>query len=126
MQRFPSDACLITCMLHRLVGFGGDGFPDTQAVGVVGVADRYLIVRPVGVLRVHGCQLPAMFPGVVPGAVTQRIADGVVGNGVSVVCRQQIPPGAVAVGVGYRGEDGAKRAGGVNIPLELLILPVLL
>ena len=38
MQRFPGDACLITCMLHRLVGFCGDGFPDTQAVGVVGVA----------------------------------------------------------------------------------------
>ena len=29
---------MITCMLHRLVGFCGDGFPDTQAIGVVGVA----------------------------------------------------------------------------------------
>ena len=29
---------MITCMLHRLVDFGGDGFPDTQAIGVVGVA----------------------------------------------------------------------------------------
>ena len=42
-----------------------------------------------------------MLPGVIPGAVGQRIADGIVGNGLSVIPGQQIAPGAVTVGVVY-------------------------
>ena len=45
----------------------------------------------------HGRQLTAMLP---PRAVVQRVAYGVVGDGLPIERRQQVPPIGVAVGIG--------------------------
>ena len=48
----------------------------------------------------HGRQLAAMLPAVGPCAVGQGIAYGVVGDGLPVICCQQVRPISVAVGIG--------------------------
>lgn len=40
-----------------------------------------------------------MLPGVGPGAVGEHIANGIAGDGLTVVTRQQIAPGGVAIAV---------------------------
>ena len=56
-----------------------------------------------------------MFPGVGPVAVGGDVADGVTGNSLSVVARQQIAPVTVAVGVVDGLNGGTQLAGGVGI-----------
>ena len=58
---------------------------------------------------------PGRRPSHVPAEIARRVADGVVGDGLTVVGRQQITPRAVAVGVADRIERRAKLAGGVVI-----------
>ena len=41
-----------------------------------------------------------MLPGIRPRAVGQGVAYGIVGDGLPVICRQQVRPISVAVGVG--------------------------
>ena len=55
-----------------------------------------------------------MLPGVSPGTVGQGVADGIAGDGFSVVARQQVAPGAV-IGIGYGLLGGAQVAGGVGV-----------
>ena len=70
-----------------------DRLGNALAVGIVAVGDAAAALA-------HGRQLAAMLPAVGPCAVGQGIAYGVVGNGFPVICRQQVRPIGVAVGVG--------------------------
>ena len=79
-----------------------------HSVGIVGKGDleRALL---------HRGQLSAVFPGVGPVAVGGDVANGIAGNGFSIVARQQVAPVTVAVGV-VNGLNGcAQLASGVGI-----------
>jgi len=71
-----------------LVGGASVAPAGTHSVSVVSEAPGG---APVG----HGCQFPAVLPGVVPCAVTEHIANGIAGNGCAIVGGQQVAPGAV-------------------------------
>ena len=64
----------------------------------------------------HLRELPSGLPVVRPRAVTQRIANGVVSNGLSVVCRQLVLPVAVAIRIGDCLQRRSQRARGVRVP----------
>ena len=70
-----------------------DRLGNALAVGIVAVGDAAAGFA-------HGRQLAAMLPGIRPCAVGQRIAYGVVGDGLPIERRQQVRPIGVAVGVG--------------------------
>ena len=40
-----------------------------------------------------------MLPGIGPGAVTERVADAIIGDGCAVIGGQQVAPGGIAVGI---------------------------
>ena len=56
-----------------------------------------------------------MLPGVAPGAVVQRIADLVMGDGFAVILGQQILPAGVAVIVNNGIQGSADFSGGIGI-----------
>ena len=77
---------------------------------------------PIGIVSIgpggspigHGGQLPAMLPGIGPGAVGEHIADGIAGYGAAVVPGEQVAPFGIPVGVAdslHRGTEGAVRIG---------------
>ena len=71
-----------------------DGLGSPQAVGIVGKAQ---VLTALG----SSCHFPALLPGEVPAVVvTCGIANGVVGDGGTVILGQQVAPVAVTVGVG--------------------------
>ena len=70
-----------------------DRLGNALAVGIVAVGDAAAGFA-------HGRQLAAVLPGIRPRAVVQGIAYGVVGDGLPVICCQQVRPISVAVGVG--------------------------
>ena len=74
----------------------------------------------------HLLELPALLPGVAPGSVTRRVANGVAGYGVGcrrvsaylhAVLGQLVSPVAVPVGVSHGFPYSSYRPGGVIIPL---------
>ena len=77
----------LTAVVDIAVGGGAVGPAGPHTVGIVGKIPRCGTVG-------HGCQLPAMLPGVGPGAVRFGVADVIGGDGLAVVRGQQIPPGA--------------------------------
>ena len=70
-----------------------DRLGNALAVGIVAVGDAAAGFA-------HGRQLAAVLPGIRPRAVVQGIAYGVVGDGLPVICCQQVRPISVAVGIG--------------------------
>lgn len=76
-------------------------------IAISGRAVGSLGSKPVCVVRIgpsratirHRCQLTTMLPGVGPSAITERIADLVIGDGFAVISGQQITPAGIAVGV---------------------------
>ena len=70
-----------------------DGLGNALAIGIVAVGDAAAALA-------HGRQLTAVLPGVGPCAVGQRIAYGVVGDGLPIERRQQVRPIGIAVGIG--------------------------
>lgn len=56
-----------------------------------------------------------MLPSVGPGAVSQRVADLVMGDGHTIVSSQQVAPTGVTVGIAYRIDDCAGRSRCVGI-----------
>ena len=82
---------------------------DAQAIGVVKEGGR-------GAGFGHLLQLAALFPGVGPGAVGERIANGIAGDGGTVVLGQLILPGGI-VGVSDGLLYSANSASGVGIAL---------
>ena len=77
------------------------GLADAHAAGIVGEGDTLA-----GVF--HSTQLATLFPGIVPGAVREGIANSVVGVGDTIVRSQLIFPIAV-VGVVIRTQNGGGR-----------------
>ena len=97
----------LTAVEEILRGDAVDRLARPYPVGVIGEAQRIFILCC--------CRETATLPSHIPAEIARRVADGVVGNGLAVVGRQQITPGAVAVGVADRMERRAKLAGGVVI-----------
>ena len=90
--------------MQGVVGDGAaHGLADSQAIGVVKEGGS-------GAGFGHLLQLAALFPGVGPGAVCERIANGIVGDGIAVVLGQLILPGGI-VGVSDGLQHGANGAG---------------
>ena len=71
------------------------------------------VQRPV--LSNHLLQLAACRPGECPCTVVQRIANGVVGNGGTVVRGQLVLPIRITIGVRNRLNRSAQRTGSVSI-----------
>ena len=97
----------LTAVEEILRGDAVDRLARSYPVGVIGEAQRIFVLcctRKLSALPSH-----------IPAEIARRVTDGVVGNGLAVVGRQQITPGAVAVGVADRMERRAKLAGGVVI-----------
>ena len=65
-----------------------------------------------------------MLPGIGPGAVIQRIAHAVIGDGYTVVGRQQVAPLAVAVGVDHFRKLVFRLWGAVGIGVNLTLQDV--
>ena len=97
----------LTAVEEILRGDAVDRLARSYPVGVIGEAQRLRVLGRSG-------QAPAR-PVKAPAEIARRVTDGVVGDGLTVVGRQQITPGAVAVGVADRMERRAKLAGGVVI-----------
>ena len=96
--------------MQGVVGDGAaHGLADAQAIGVVKEGGS-------GAGFGHLLQLAALFPGVGPGAVSEGITDGIVGDGGAVVLGQLILPGGI-VGVSDGLQHGANGAGGVGVAL---------
>ena len=97
----------LTAVEEILRGDAVDRLARSYPVGVIGEAEHIFILcctRKLSALPSH-----------VPAEIARRVTDGVVGDGLTVVGRQQITPRAVAVGVADRMEGRAKLAGGVVI-----------
>ena len=75
-----------------------DCLENALAIGIVAVGDAAAALA-------HGRQLAAMLPGIGPCAVGQRIAYGVVGDGLPIERRQQVRP--ISVAAAAPGEDEA-------------------
>ena len=99
-------AGVIVILIHR----AAHRLAAAQTIGVIGVGD-------IGAGLGHAGQLAAMLPSVRPRAVRQQVADGIVGQRLTVVSRQQILPRRVTVGVGLGGGGGAEGAGSVGVLL---------
>ena len=119
-------------IVEEVQGVGAVGFPEQLAAGVVvGVGRAVDSLRGADTVVVIGIgdgmastdgfgQIPAFRPGEFPlGAVVVAggIAAAVVGNGLSIVSRQQIAPLGIAVGIAVAvgGFEIAKTVVGVGI-----------
>ena len=102
----------ITIVVEVLMGLdvitATDRLADPQPLGIVSVGYRG---RAVG----HAGKLSAVFPGVCPCAVIQRIAHVVILDGFAVIGSQQVAPVTVAVGVSDRICGRAECAGSVGV-----------
>ena len=83
---------------------GGSCFLHPQAILVVGEADRFAALA-------HALQLAPLSPGIGPSAITQRIANGVVGDCRTIDGRQLVLPVriAIAVAVGFHRRANSAR-----------------
>ena len=107
----------LTAVEEILRGDAVDRLARSYPVGVIGEAQRLRVLGRSG-------QAPAR-PVKAPAEIARRVTDGVVGDGLTVVGRQQITPGAVAVGVGFGLQDLAQSAGCVGVPLDRQDVPCL-
>ena len=73
-------------------------------------------IRNTLVFCLQSGQPAARFPVVRPRAVIQRVANGVVGNGLAIVRRQLVLPVAVRIAVRNRLQRGSQRARGIRVP----------
>ena len=89
----PCHLRQLIAQVREVVRRAVDRLGNVLAVGIVAVGDAAAALA-------HGRQLTAVLPGVGPCAVGQRIAYGVVGDGLPIERRQQVRPISVAVGIG--------------------------
>ena len=89
----PCHPRQLIAQVREVVRRAVDRLGNVLAVGIVAVGDAAAALA-------HGRQLTAVLPGVGPCAVGQRIAYGVVGDGLPIERRQQVRPISVAVGIG--------------------------
>ena len=75
-----------------------------------------------GVGAGHAFQHPPGFPSIRPAIVGQRVADGVVGDGMAIVARQLVLPVGVGIGIGHGllrrdcAQVGCRRVGVTLLP----------
>lgn len=83
---------------------GGSHLLHPQAILIVGEADRFAALA-------HALQLAPLGPGIGPSAITQRIANGVVGDCRTIDGRQLVLPVriAIAVAVGFHRRANSAR-----------------
>ena len=89
----PGHLRQLIAQVREVVRCAVDRLGNALAVGIVAVGDAAAALA-------HRRQLAAMLPGIRPCAVGQRIAYGVVGDGLPIERRQQVRPIGDAVGVG--------------------------
>ena len=89
----PCHLRQLVAQVRVVVRCAVDCLENALAIGIVAVGDAAAALA-------HGRQLAAMLPGIGPCAVGQRIAYGVVGDGLPIERRQQVRPISVAVGIG--------------------------
>ena len=82
----------------------------SHTVCVIGIA-------PSDTFLGQGSQLSAVFPSVSPGTIAQNIANGIIGNILTVVGSQQIAPVGIAVPVVYSFGWCTQCASGVGVLL---------
>ena len=85
----PGHLRQLVAQVGIIVRCAVDRLGNALAVGIVAVGDAAAALT-------HGRQLKAMLPGIGPCAVGQRIAYGVVGDGLPIERRQQVRPIGVA------------------------------
>ena len=101
----------LTAKVDIVVGIGSVGATDSQTVRIVGVCPGGAAIR-------DGSQFPSVFPlHRPPGAIVIAggVTHAVVADGLTVVLRQQVAPGGIAVGIGDGVGGGAHGAGSVGI-----------
>ena len=83
--------------IEIIVGaLAGDGFLGAQAVGIVFKGNR-------AACTACSSKISAILPGEVPVravVVTQRVAGCVIGDALSIKCRQQILPVGISISIG--------------------------
>ena len=89
----PGQVRQLIAQVREVVRRAVDCLGNALAIGIVAVGAAAAALA-------HGRQLAAMLPAVGPCAVGQGIAYGVVGDGLPVICCQQVRPISVAVGIG--------------------------
>ena len=89
----PGHLRQLIAQVREVVRCAVDRLGNALAVGIVAVGDAAAALA-------HRRQLAAMLPGIRPCAVGQRIAYGVVGDGLPIERRQQVRPIGIAVGIG--------------------------
>jgi len=95
-----------------------DGFTDTHTAGIV--SKRYTLIA-----LFHAAELAALFPGIVPGAVREGIADGIISIRDTIVRGELILP-IVVVGVIVSAERSSRQiAGGESVIFLIENVPAL-
>ena len=89
----PGHLRQLIAQVREVVRRAVDCLGNALAVGIVAVGDAAAALA-------HGRQLAAVLPGIRPRSVVQGVAYGIVGEGFSVIRRQQVRPISVAVGIG--------------------------
>lgn len=89
----PGHLRQLIVQVREVVRRAVDCLGNALAIGIVAVGDAAAALA-------HRRQLAAVLPGVRPRSVVQGVAYGVVGDGLPVICCQQVRPIGVAVGVG--------------------------
>ena len=85
----PGHLRQLIAQVREVVRRAVDCLGNALAIGIVAVGDAAAALA-------HRRQLAAVLPGVGPCAVGQGIAYGVVGDGLPVICCQQVRPISVA------------------------------
>ena len=89
----PGHLRQLIAQVREVVRRAVDCLGNALAIGIVAVGDAAAALA-------HRRQLAAVLPGIRPRAVVQGIAYAVVGDGLPVICCQQVRPIGVAVGIG--------------------------
>ena len=101
-------AIVIVVLMGLAVITAGDRLANPKTLGIVGIGYGGCTVG-------HAGKLSAVFPGVRPCAVIQRIAHTVIGDGIAIVSCQQVAPVGITVGIDDGINGGAKCAGSVSV-----------
>lgn len=117
------------CVIGKVQGVTAHGhLAQTTAVIDIVISDRVvgsLGSQPVCIVGIdpsraaigHRYQLTAMLPSIRPRAVTERIADLVIGDGLAVISGQQVTPAGIAISIGDGIQHRTQRSDGVSVLL---------
>jgi len=63
----------------------------------------------------HRRKLPALFPGIIPRGIAGKVANGIVGEGLTVVGCQQVAPCGITIAIADGIDNRTQAAGGVSV-----------